>query len=72
MHSRSHWPLRQLSTLAAVWIGSGLMAVQAGDWPQFRGVNRDGVAHEKGLLPSWLELGPNSSGGSRSARAAPA
>jgi outer membrane protein assembly factor BamB len=28
------------------------------DWPQFRGVNRDGVSAEKGLLDAWPESGP--------------
>jgi len=28
------------------------------DWPQFRGVNRDGVSPETGLLNSWPESGP--------------
>ena len=28
------------------------------DWPQFRGVNRDGVSSEKGLSSSWPENGP--------------
>lgn len=28
------------------------------DWPQFRGVNRDGISHESGLLKSWPENGP--------------
>jgi outer membrane protein assembly factor BamB len=28
------------------------------DWPQFRGVNRDGISPETGLLKSWPESGP--------------
>jgi len=28
------------------------------DWPQFRGVNRDGVSPETGLLKNWPESGP--------------
>jgi len=34
--------------------------VQAGahDWPQFRGMNRDGRSAEKGLLSSWPDGGP--------------
>jgi outer membrane protein assembly factor BamB len=31
---------------------------KAGDWPQWRGPNRDGVSQEKGLLQSWPENGP--------------
>ncbi len=28
------------------------------DWPQFRGVNRDGISPETGLADSWPEGGP--------------
>jgi outer membrane protein assembly factor BamB len=28
------------------------------DWPQFRGINRDGISSETGLLSSWPENGP--------------
>lgn len=31
---------------------------QAGDWPQFRGPDRDGISKEKGLLRKWPEGGP--------------
>jgi outer membrane protein assembly factor BamB len=30
----------------------------AGDWPQWRGPNRDGVSTEKGLLQQWPRQGP--------------
>ena len=30
----------------------------SGDWPQWRGPNRDGVSGETGLLTSWPEKGP--------------
>jgi len=30
----------------------------AGDWPQFRGPDRDGTSSETGLLRSWSEEGP--------------
>jgi outer membrane protein assembly factor BamB len=30
----------------------------AADWPQFRGLNRDGVSRETGLLKSWPAGGP--------------
>jgi outer membrane protein assembly factor BamB len=30
----------------------------AGDWPQYGGPNRDGIADEKGLLPAWPLDGP--------------
>ncbi len=32
--------------------------LHAGDWPQWRGPNRDGVSTEKGLLDKWPEDGP--------------
>lgn len=34
------------------------LAVVAGDWPQFRGPNRDGISNESGLLKVWPEGGP--------------
>ncbi|MBL8173275.1 MAG: PQQ-binding-like beta-propeller repeat protein [Bryobacterales bacterium] len=38
-----------------------LLAAQAlmgADWPQWRGVNRDGISAETGLMKSWPEGGP--------------
>src|SRR3954463_16717157 len=32
--------------------------VQAADWPQWRGPNRDGISQEKGLLQEWPKEGP--------------
>ncbi len=34
------------------------MAAVTGEWPQFRGPNRDGVSSQKGLLESWPKKGP--------------
>ena len=31
---------------------------RAEDWPQWRGVHRDAVSHEKGLLQEWSKEGP--------------
>ncbi|MCI0446605.1 PQQ-like beta-propeller repeat protein [bacterium] len=28
------------------------------DWPQYRGINRDGISRETGLLKTWPETGP--------------
>jgi hypothetical protein len=28
-------------------------ALWAGDWPQFRGPQRNGISQETGLLPEW-------------------
>jgi len=33
-------------------------AIQAADWPQWRGLNRDGKSADKGLLKEWPENGP--------------
>jgi outer membrane protein assembly factor BamB len=30
----------------------------ATDWPQYRGINRDGISHETGLLKTWPDTGP--------------
>jgi len=34
------------------------VATVAGDWPQFRGPNRDGISTETGLMRAWPEGGP--------------
>ncbi len=40
-------------------LGAGALgAVWAADWPQFRGLHRDGVSAETGLLKSWPAAGP--------------
>jgi outer membrane protein assembly factor BamB len=36
----------------------GICAAAPGDWPQFRGPNRDGVSAETGLLQQWPQGGP--------------
>ncbi|MFC2155616.1 PQQ-binding-like beta-propeller repeat protein [Acidobacteriota bacterium] len=43
--------------LIIVFFFSGYDAI-AHDWPQFRGLNRDGVSPEKGLLQKWPQQGP--------------
>ncbi len=35
-----------------------LCILQAADWPQWRGPNRDGISAETGLLTSWPQGGP--------------
>src|ERR1700723_3595646 len=37
------------------WSGGDM---DPGDWPQWRGPNRDGVSTEKDLLDKWPEAGP--------------
>jgi outer membrane protein assembly factor BamB len=36
----------------------GIVPASADDWPQWRGVNRDGISPETGLLKSWPAEGP--------------
>src|SRR4051812_42488462 len=43
------------------WLGAVLLlggAAFAGDWPQWRGPNRDGHSADKGLLAEWPKGGP--------------
>ncbi len=50
-----------LPLLLVLCVGSSLPAqVPSGpnDWPQWRGPNRDGISHDKGLLTAWPEGGP--------------
>ncbi len=35
-----------------------VMQVHSADWHQWRGINRDGISQETGLLKSWTEEGP--------------
>ena len=46
-----------LATLAAV-LAAAALQVQAGDWPQFLGPNRNGTTAETNLAPSWPKDGP--------------
>ena len=41
----------------ATWLSSSCSTV-AGDWPQWRGVNRDGKSTDTGLLTEWPADGP--------------
>jgi outer membrane protein assembly factor BamB len=54
-HTMARSPVFLLS-LALTLLGAGPAA--AVDWPQFRGVNRDGVSTEAGLPRSWPAAGP--------------
>lgn len=49
--------------LAAIAVGVLCACVQvsaqaAADWPQWRGINRDGISKDTGLLKQWPENGP--------------
>ncbi len=52
----SQGPLRTVVGLSIVLALPGL--VEGGDWPQYRGPNRDGRSAETGLLTEWPESGP--------------
>jgi outer membrane protein assembly factor BamB len=40
------------------WLGVQTSTQAGGDWPQWRGPNRDGISPETGLLEKWPEGGP--------------
>jgi len=44
--------------LAAALLLTSPISIQAEDWPQWRGPNRDGISQETGLLKEWPEGGP--------------
>jgi outer membrane protein assembly factor BamB len=48
----------KLGRWAAMLLLATTGALQAEDWPQFRGMRRDGIARETGLLRAWPEDGP--------------
>ena len=48
---------RTLALLTAGWLAAS-SAVRADDWPQWRGVHRDGISKETGLLKAWPKDGP--------------
>ncbi len=47
-----------IHVLPAVLLASLPLGPQAGDWPQYRGPNRDDVSTETGLLKKWSPEGP--------------
>jgi outer membrane protein assembly factor BamB len=49
--------IRTLTLVAVVWFTAAVV-VRADDWPQWRGVNRDGISKETGLLKAWPKDGP--------------
>ena len=51
--------MKTFSRLFVVWALCLLTSrAWAGDWPQWRGLHRNGISDEKGLLPSWPAEGP--------------
>jgi len=49
---------KRLLLFLAVCIGFSLLAVDAADWPQWRGPQRNGISQETGLLRAWPKDGP--------------
>ncbi len=47
-----------LSTFVLFLFSAGAIAQTGGEWPQWRGANRDGISKETGLLKQWPEGGP--------------
>ena len=50
--------IKVATILAIVLVALTEAAAQSGDWPQWRGPNRDGISTEKGLLKQWPTNGP--------------
>ena len=46
--------------LLSSWVAEGVAQLPSkpGDWPQWRGPNRDGISLDKGLLKEWPAEGP--------------
>ena len=49
---------RMIAVFVAGCLGLSTLDSQAGDWPTWRGANRDDISTETGLLNSWPEGGP--------------
>lgn len=47
-----------VSILIVLVFVSTAIAQTGGEWPQWRGANRDGISKETGLLKQWPEAGP--------------
>jgi outer membrane protein assembly factor BamB len=59
---RRYW-LRPIPALALLCLVSAVLvsaapASRSGEWPQWRGPNRDGISKDSGLLPQWPAGGP--------------
>jgi outer membrane protein assembly factor BamB len=50
--------MKRFFALFVVFALSAIVFGQNGDWPQWRGANRDGISQETGLLKQWPEGGP--------------
>ncbi len=58
--NRFRFQIRKLWLLVALAIPVLLYSANlpSTDWPQYRGMNRDGISRETGLLKTWPETGP--------------
>jgi outer membrane protein assembly factor BamB len=45
--------------VVGIVFGLSVPAAHAGDWPQWRGPERNGISQEKGLLKEWPKEGPH-------------
>jgi len=45
-------------TILVLCLSTKILAQTGGDWPQWRGANRDGISKETGLLKEWPANGP--------------
>ena len=57
MITRNQGILATVTAFALLALSTAVPA-QGGDWPQFRGPDRDGVSRETGLATQWPEGGP--------------
>ena len=54
----NHYTMRSLLLATALWLTVSSATIACGqDWPQFRGLNRDGKSPETGLRKQWPEEG---------------
>ncbi len=53
-----HMPRPLIPTLLSLFTLTSLAAASEGDWPQWRGPNRDNLSTETGLLRQWPATGP--------------
>lgn len=51
--------IRFTLSVAVLSLSTILFAAKPGDWPQWRGPNRDNISHDTGLLTEWPEGGPD-------------
>ncbi len=49
---------KTLGAIALLFLCTAAFAQTGGEWPQWRGANRDGISKETGLLKQWPEGGP--------------